>query len=189
MVEQPQPDVRNHGRSEIGVPFSYQIATIEVKMPAAATPTNPHQCLEILLAERIVDQEFQAERHDHVEQRLDQHAEADQRQHLLVVLQERPDETVDRRERAGGFLGGEDDEVLVLLVVLEFVISSSSSSSSSRRGRGLAGMGTRRGPRQTGVCELLVEFRGRKISAAARSDHPDDGGLDAIKPTDTTRPV
>ncbi|MGY4333929.1 hypothetical protein ACVWWG_008346 [Bradyrhizobium sp. LB7.2] len=33
------------------------------------------QRLEILLAERIVDQELQAERHDDVEQRLDEDAE------------------------------------------------------------------------------------------------------------------
>ena len=42
--------------------------------------------LEILFAERVVDQEFQAQRHDDVEQRLDQDAEADERQQLPVVL-------------------------------------------------------------------------------------------------------
>ena len=78
--------------------------------------------LEILLAERVVDQEFQAQRHDDVEQRLDQDAEADEGQHLLVVRQIRLDEAVDRRERAGGFPGGEDDEILVIVVVeLELV--------------------------------------------------------------------
>jgi hypothetical protein len=36
--------------------------------------------LKVLLAERVVDQEFEAERHDDVEQRLDEDAEADERQ-------------------------------------------------------------------------------------------------------------
>ena len=72
-------------------------------MPAtASTPRILIERLEILFAERVVDQEFQAERHDDVEQRLDQHADADEGQHLLVVAQERPDEALDRRQRAGG---------------------------------------------------------------------------------------
>ena len=75
------------------------------------------QRLEILFAERIVDQEFQAERHDDVEQRLHHEANADEGQHLLVIDEVRRDEIVDRRERAGGFLRGKDDEVFVLLVI------------------------------------------------------------------------
>lgn len=79
--------------------------------------------LEILFTERVVDQEFEAERHDDVEQRLDHHADADECHHFLVVGQERPDERIDRRHRAGGFLGGKDDEILVVLVVdLKFVV-------------------------------------------------------------------
>jgi len=79
------------------------------------------QRLEVFLAERIIDQEFQAERHDDVEQRLHHDADADEDQHLLVIGEVRRDEAVDRRERAGGFLRGKDDEILVLLLVeLEF---------------------------------------------------------------------
>jgi hypothetical protein len=54
-----------------------------------------------------------------VEQRLDQNAETDEDQELLVVDQDRLDEAVDRRERAGGFLGGKDDEILVVIIVVE----------------------------------------------------------------------
>ena len=46
-------------------------------------------------------------------------AEADEYQQLPVIAKIRPDEAVDRRQRAGGFLGGEDDEVLVILIVVE----------------------------------------------------------------------
>ena len=99
---------------------SYQTAMIEVKIPATASTEDVDQRVEILLAERVVDQEFQAERHDDIEQRLDQDAEADEYQYLAVVLQIRLDEPVDGRERAGGFLGGKDDEVLVILIVLRF---------------------------------------------------------------------
>src|ERR1700738_1151102 len=70
------------------------------------------QRLEIFLAERIVDQEFQAQRHDDVEQRLDQDAEADEYQYLLVVLQVRFDERIDCRGRAGGLLWGKNAQVL-----------------------------------------------------------------------------
>ena len=105
--------------------------------------------LEILLAERVVDQEFQAERHDDVEQRLDQDAEADEGQQLLVVAEIRPDEAVDRRDRAGGFLGGEDDEILVILVVVElelvvlvvFVVLVGDGPPPCRRRRGSSGLG------------------------------------------------
>src|SRR5262249_20828952 len=76
--------------------------------------------LEILLPERVVDQELEAERHDDVEQRLDEDAEADENQDRLVAREERFDEAIDGRERAGGFLRGKDDEVLILLIVLQF---------------------------------------------------------------------
>src|SRR5439155_7304146 len=75
--------------------------------------------VKVFLAERVVDQELQAERHDDVEQRLDQDAEADKDQELLVIAEIRLDEAVDRRHRAGGFLGGEDDEVLVIVIIVE----------------------------------------------------------------------
>jgi hypothetical protein len=75
--------------------------------------------LEILFAERIVDQEFQAQRHEDIEQCLDHDAEADECQNLLVVLQVWLDERIDRRQRAGGFLGGKDDEILILLVLVQ----------------------------------------------------------------------
>ncbi len=63
---------------------------------------------------------FQAQRHDDVEQRLDQHAEADEGQDFLVVLQKRTDERIDGGQRAGGFLGREDDKFLIVLVVIQF---------------------------------------------------------------------
>ena len=99
---------------------SYQIATIEVTMPAAAARQDPVQRLEILLAERVVDQEFQAERHDDVEQRLDHDAETDEGQHLLVVGQQRLDEAKTVASAPAASLA------------MKTTRSSSSSSSSSR---------------------------------------------------------
>src|SRR6185295_15431466 len=75
--------------------------------------------LKVLLAERVVDQEFQAQRHDDVEQRLDENAEGHEGEQLAVIAQIRPDEAVNGGHRAGGFLGGEDDEVLVIIIVVE----------------------------------------------------------------------
>ena len=94
-------------------------------------PEDHVERLEILFAERVVDQELQAQRHDDVEQRLDHDADADECQHFLVVLQKRLDERIDRRKRAGGFLRGIDDEILVIVVV----VNLESSSSRHRVGR------------------------------------------------------
>ncbi|MEY9568538.1 hypothetical protein ABH978_004377 [Bradyrhizobium ottawaense] len=77
------------------------------------------QRLEVLLPERVVDQELEAERHDDVEQRLDADAKRHEGQHPLVVRQERLDEPDDGRERARGLARGKDDEVLVLIIVVE----------------------------------------------------------------------
>ena len=57
-----------------------------------------------------------------IEQRLDHDAEANECQDFLVILQERFDERIDRRQRAGGLLGGKDDEVLILLVIVQLDI-------------------------------------------------------------------
>ena len=137
------------------------------------------QRLEVLLAERIVDQEFQAERHDDVEQRLHHDAEADERQHLLVVAEIRRDEVVDRRKRAGSFLRGKDDEVLVLLIVdleFEFVV--------------LVVLVVIVGGRA--ACRRLTS----RQALRAQPPHPrqrrvlssEMSGLGAIDPTDVTRP-
>ena len=74
---------------------------------------------EVLLAERVVYQELQAQRHDDVEQRLDENAEGHEGDQLPVIAEIRPNEAVDGGHRAGGFLGGEDDEVLVIIIVVE----------------------------------------------------------------------
>ena len=132
MLEQPQPHVRNQRRRELGVPSLVPDRDDRGDDSRHRQHRqNLDQRLEILLAERIVDQEFQAQRHDDIEQRLDHHAEADECQYFLVVLQERFDECIDRRQRAGGFLGGKDDEIFVVFVISSSSSSSGSSSSSS----------------------------------------------------------
>ena len=118
------------------------------------------QRLEILLAERVVDQEFQAQRHDDVEQRLHQHAESDERYQFPVVAEMRPDEAVDRGQCAGGFLGGEDDEILVIIIVVvefQFVVLAVVTVIVGRRAGCLAAGGRSRRDRLQG--ELLREFR------------------------------
>ena len=78
MLEQPQPHVRNQRRRELGVPSL--VPDRDDRGEDAGDRQhreNLDQRLEILFAERVVDQEFQAQRHDDVEQRLDQDAEAD----------------------------------------------------------------------------------------------------------------
>ena len=156
---------------------------------------NPDQRLEIFFAERIVDQEFQAQRHDHIEQRLDQHAEADKCDQLLVVAEEGFDETVDRRQRAGGFLGGIDDEFLIVLVVIElelvvlvvFLIVGGRRclSPSIRTSRAAA--------------SFFSAATASESSADAATGSPDkagfieagfvEEGLEAMKPTDAARPA
>ena len=75
--------------------------------------------LQVLFVQRIVDQELQAQRHDDVEQRLDQQAEADDRKPLLVVLQERQREAIDGRKCARRLARGEDDQILVVVIVVD----------------------------------------------------------------------
>src|SRR6202043_3295243 len=125
MLEQVLAHVRNQRCRQLGVPSLVPDRDDRGEDAGGRQyRQNLDQRLEILLAERIVDQEFQAQRHDDVEQRLDQDAEADERQYFLVVLQVWLDERVDRRERAGGFLCGKDDEILIVLFVvdIEFVV-------------------------------------------------------------------
>src|SRR6202043_1998977 len=118
MLEQVLAHVRNQRCRQLGVPSLVPDRDDRGEDAGGRQyRQNLDQRLEILLAERIVDQEFQAQRHDDVEQRLDQDAEADECQYFLVFLQKRFDERVDRRQRAGGFFGGKDDEILFVLVV------------------------------------------------------------------------
>ena len=77
------------------------------------------KCLQILFVQRVVDQELQAQRHDDVEQGFDQKAEADDRNPLLVVLEERQRKTVDGRERPGSLARGEDDQILIVVIVVD----------------------------------------------------------------------
>ena len=49
------------------------------------------------------------------------HAEANERQYLFVVLEKRFDERIDRRQRAGGFPGRKDDEFLIILVIFNIM--------------------------------------------------------------------
>src|ERR1700687_6080347 len=119
--------------------------------------------LEIFFAERIIDQEFQAQRHEDIEERLDHDAEADECQYFLVVLQKRLDERIDRRQRAGRFLRGKDNEILVFLIVvnIEIVIIFVIVIGRGRRSRlaaddAICGVSVRR--------RLLVQFRRDRIS-------------------------
>ena len=149
MLEQPRPHVGNDARRQPRIPSL--VPDRDDRGDDAGDREHAEDLverLEILFAERVVDQEFQAERHDDVEQRLDQNAEGDERHQLLVIAQIRPDEAVDRRQRAGGFLGGEDDEILVVIIVVELqlVVLVVLSSSAGRAGRLAAGGGVRRQP-------------------------------------------
>ena len=120
MLEQARPHVRNQRRRQPRVPSLVPDRDDRGEDSGRRQHReNLDQRLEILFAERVVDQEFQAERHDDVEQRLHHNAEADEGQQFLVVLQERLDERINCRQRAGGFLGGEDDEVLIVLFVFK----------------------------------------------------------------------
>ena len=163
MLEQTRPHVGNDGRREPGVPSL--VPYRDDRSDDAGNREHAEddvECLEILFAERIVDQEFQAQRHDDVEQRLDHDADADEHQHFLVILQKWLDERIDRGKRAGGFLGGKDDEILVILVVdLELVIFVIGL------GR-LGGLVADAVIRRLGVrSQLLVELRRDRSSAAA----------------------
>ncbi len=121
MLEQARAHVRNQRRRQPRVPAL--VPDRDDRGEDAGGRQHPEdlvQRLEILLAERVVDQKFQAERHDDIEQRLDHHAETDERQDFLVIAEVRLDEAIDGRERAGRFLRGKDDEVLIVLVILAF---------------------------------------------------------------------
>ena len=120
VLEQPRPHVGNERRRQPGVPSLVPDRDDRGEDSGRRQHAEDlYQRLEILFAERIVDQEFQAQRHDDIEQRLDHDAEADERQNFLVVLQKWFDEGIDRRQRAGGFLRGKDDEILIVLVLVE----------------------------------------------------------------------
>ena len=155
---------------------------------AASTDENLDQRLEILFAERVVDQEFQAERHDDVEQRLDHDAEADECQDLLVVLQERFDEAIDRRQRTGSFLRGKDDELLIFLVIVELDLVSLAFI--------IVIIGRRRGlVAGTGACdfgasqELFAGFRRERVARDSFDPIIRRWRLGAMKPTDAARPA
>ena len=125
MAEQARAHVGNKGCRQPGVPSLVPYRDDRGDDAGCREHPEDHvERLEILLAERIVDQEFEAQRHDDVEQRLDHDADADEDHHFPVVLQKRLDERIDRRKRARGFLRGIDDEILIIVVVS---ISMSSS--------------------------------------------------------------
>ena len=105
---------------------------------------------------------------------------------LLVVAQERSDEGVDRRQRAGGFPGGKDDEILIVLVIvkLELVLFVLVRSSARRRG-GLS-PAARVGVR---AARILADPARAGSPAPRALDLSGDEGLDAIQPTDAARPA
>src|SRR4051794_25811626 len=80
---------------------------------------NGIERLEVLFAERVIDQELQAQRHDDVEQGLDQNSEANECQQPFVGPEEWPDEAIDGREGASRFPCTKDNEILVILIVLD----------------------------------------------------------------------
>jgi len=121
MLKNALPDVRYQRSRELGVPSLVPDRDDRGEDAGHRQHRQDRdQRLEILLAQRVIDQVFQAERHEDVEQRLDHHTEADERQHFLVVLQEWANEAIDRRQRAGGLARGEDDEFLVVIVIVDF---------------------------------------------------------------------
>ncbi len=190
VLEHPRPHVGNQRCRQLGVPPLVPDRDDRGEDSGRRQHRqNLDQRLEILLAERIVDQELQAQRHDDIEQRLDQDAEADKCQYLLVVLQERFDERIDRRQRAGGFLGGKDDEILIVLVVIELklVIIFVVIVIIGRRRRLVAGTARSRGSASANSFLSASGAAGSSAAAAIRSS--DDGGLDAMKPTDAARPA
>ena len=100
---------------------------------------------------------------------------ADECQQLPVVAQIRPDEAVDRRQRAGGFLGGEDDEVLVIIIVVELqlvVLVVVVVIVGWRAGRLAAGDRA-----SGGSLELRASSRAQDRPPARDSDHPEKEAL------------
>src|SRR5882672_9365713 len=125
MAEDACADVGDHGSRQPSVPTLVPYRDDRGEDAGRREHPEDHiKRLEVFLAKGVVDQELQAQRHDDVEQRLDHDADADEHHHFPVVLQERLDERIDRRQRAGGFLGGKDDEILVVLIVIkvEFIV-------------------------------------------------------------------
>ena len=80
VLEQPRPHVGNDAGREPRIPAL--VPDRDDRGDDAGDREHAEDLverLEILLAERVVDQEFQAERHDDVEQRLDEDAEGRRR--------------------------------------------------------------------------------------------------------------
>ena len=93
MAEQARPHVGDEGCRELGVPSLVPYRDDRGDDAGYREHAEDHvEGLEILFAERVVDQELQAQRHDDVEQRLDHDADADEYQHFPVVPQKRLDE-------------------------------------------------------------------------------------------------
>ncbi len=185
VLEQLYPDIRDQRSRQLGVPSLVPDRDDRGEHSRDRQHReNFDEGLEILLAERVVDQEFQAERHDDIEQRLDHDAEPDECQYFLVVLQERFDEGVDRRQRAGGFLGGEDDEVLVLFVIVEIKLVIILFVFIVVIGRGRERLVADNVIREMSSAASFLSISGATGSPAeARSCLSGDGGLDAMKPT------
>ena len=159
MLEQPQAHVGNQRRRKSRVPSFVPDRDDRGEDPRPRqNGQNLDQRLEILLAERIVDQEFQAQRHNDIEQRLDHDAEADECQYFPVVPEEGFDERIDRRQRSGGFPGGKDDEILIVLVILniQFIIVVIFIAARRRRGHLIADSAV---CRASASSKFLVEFR------------------------------
>ena len=179
MLEQPGSHIRNNARRQPRIPPL--VPDRDDRGDDARDREHAEdlvQRLKILFTERIVDQEFQAERHDDVEQRLDQDADSDERQQLLVVDQERLDEVVGGGQRAGGFLGREDDEILVIIIVVEFqfvVVLVFIIMIRRRRGRLAAGDSAR------GIAPVAGFFASSSSSATAGSRSSEEGGFGAMR--------
>ncbi len=77
--------------------------------------------LKIFFAECVVDQVFQAERHDDVEQRLHEQSDADENEPRPVLPHMRPGKAPNGRERAGRLTRRIDDEILVVVIVVDVV--------------------------------------------------------------------
>ncbi len=168
---------------------SYQTATIEVKIPAAASTERI-----LTSASKSSSPSASSIRNFRLSGMMTLNsvstsdAEADKCQYLLVVLQERFDERIDRRQRAGGFLGGKDDEILIFLVIVELklVVTRLLIVVIGRRHGLVAGPATATGSQQAAFRRPPPQ-RDRPRTAVIRSS--DDGGLDAMKPTDAARPA
>ena len=121
MIEQPGADVGDHRRAQTRIPELVPDRYDRGENACGRQHNEDYiERVEVFLPERVVDQVFQAERHDDVEQRLDEQPDADEHKPALVVAHQRPCETIDRDECARGFARGKGDEVLVVVIVVEF---------------------------------------------------------------------